>query len=325
MNNYLRYHCPLIILIILAVSIFLLTFYLYGIPLFVVIYPFLLSSSLILLYFFYDYHRYRRSFKQLQKLLAEPFALPLPPLDGYGIFAQEYQELLERFVKHLNEVLSNNKRAGKEMVDYYVAWVHQIKTPIASMKLLLESDDSVQGRQLKSELLRIEQYVSMVLVYLRLDSPDSDYIFKRFDLDKLLKEMIRRYRGDFIARHLELDYQLSQAVVLSDEKWLAFLLEQLLSNALKYTKEGRITISFADNKLTIADSGMGISATDLPRIFEKGFTGNNGHRDYRSSGLGLYLVKEIADRLNIELGITSVVGQGTCVSLVFPSDKGVTE
>lgn len=325
MNSYFKYRRPLVILILLSVSIFLLTFYLYDIPLFVVIYPSLLSFSIGLIYFIYDYYRYRKCQKQLEKLLVEPFELPLSPLEPYDEFVKQYQQLLEHLEKYLNELLAAKKQAYKEMVDYYVTWVHQIKSPIASMKLLLESDDSSRANLLKSELLRIEQYVSMVLVYLRLDSPDSDYVFKRIDLDRVFKEVIRRYRNDFIARRLNLNYQLSTTIVLSDEKWLSFLLEQLLSNALKYTKEGYIAISFQDNKLFISDSGIGIGANDLPRIFEKGFTGDNGHKDYSSSGLGLYLVKEIAKRLNIEIEITSAVLKGTTVCLTFPSDKVVIE
>ncbi len=201
-------------------------------------------------------------------------------------------------------------------MDYYGMWVHQIKTPIASMRLHLDGEDSGRSRRLRSELLRIEQYVEMVLTYFRIGSDSSDYVFRTVSLGKVLRESVRKFRGDFIMKKLRLEYAASDITVISDEKWLSFVVEQILSNALKYTNEGAVTISLEKpGTLCISDTGIGIAPEDLPRIFEKGYTGGNGHENKSSSGLGLYLCRQICDRMGIAISIESEVESGTTVRL----------
>lgn len=189
------------------------------------------------------------------------------------------------------------------------------------MRLTLQNEDSALARRLSCDLSRIEQYVEMVLAFLRLDSDSSDYVFRRCKLDPLIRQAVRRFSFEFIDRKLRLDYTPPDAScqtdsLITDEKWFCFVLEQLLSNALKYTKSGTIRIFFSDEKvLCIQDTGIGIAPQDLPRIFEKGYTGCNGRTDKRASGLGLYLCRRICKNLGIELSITSEIGVGTCVFL----------
>lgn len=153
------------------------------------------------------------------------------------------------------------------LVEYYTIWCHQIKTPIAAMSLLLQEEDTPKNRQLKSELFRIEQYVEMVLCYFRIDSPSSDFILKPYDLDTVIRKAIRKYAGQFVQKKLRLIYEPVHQSVLTDEKWLSFILEQLLSNAVKYTKEGSVTITVDQNQvLSVSDTGIGIAKEDLPRI-----------------------------------------------------------
>ncbi len=199
-----------------------------------------------------------------------------------------------------------------DLTDYYTTWVHQIKTPIAAMRLLLQKEDTLLGRQLKTELFRIEQYVEMVLCYFRLDSPSSDFVIKYYDLDDIIRQSVRKYAGQFIQKKLRLIYEPSGQKVLTDEKWLSFVIDQILSNAVKYTNEGSITISVDSHLvLSIADTGIGISPEDLPRIFEKSYTGYNGRVEKRSTGLGLYLCKKILGRLSHPISVTSTLGEGT--------------
>ena len=164
--------------------------------------------------------------------------------------------------------------------------------------------------------MRIEQYVDMLLAYLRLGSDSTDYVFREYDLDNIIRPAIRRFSGEFISRRLKLDYQPVDMKVVTDEKWLGFVLEQVLSNALKYTREGNISIyKEGESTLCIRDTGVGIAAEDLPRIFEKGYTGMNGRADQKASGLGLHLCKRICTNLGHIISVRSVVNEGTTVSI----------
>ena len=157
------------------------------------------------------------------------------------------------------------------MEEYYTLWVHQIKTPIAAMSLLLQEEDTPENGELSMELFRIEQYVEMVLQYLRLDSPDHDLAFRSVDVDDCVRQAVRKYARSFIRKKIALDFQETGIETVSDEKWLVFVLEQLLSNALKYTPSGSISLSVEEPlTLVIEDTGIGIAAEDLPRICEKG-------------------------------------------------------
>ena len=202
------------------------------------------------------------------------------------------------------------------MIDYYTVWAHQIKTPIASMRLTLQNEDSALARKLTGDLFRVEQYAEMVLTYLRLDAGSTDYVFRTYDLDSIVKDAVKKFSSEFIGRKLRLVYAPLHTAVVTDEKWLSFVIEQVLSNALKYTPSGSITISLAGKKtLRIADTGIGIAPSDLPRIFENGYTGFNGRMDKRASGLGLYLCRRICDQLGHTISASSVIGEGTAIEI----------
>lgn len=209
------------------------------------------------------------------------------------------------------------------MTDYYTLWAHQIKTPIAAMGLLLQEEPHPE---LEGELLKIEQYVEMVLGYLRLGSESTDYVFRNCGLDALVRQAVRKYARLFILKKISLDFQETGKTVLTDEKWLSFVIEQLLSNAVKYTPEGgRVRIYGDGDTLVIADSGIGIQPEDLPRVFEKGFTGFNGREDKKSTGIGLCLCRQVLDRLNHDISIASRPGQGTLVRLDLSRDRKKVE
>ena len=202
------------------------------------------------------------------------------------------------------------------MVEYYTVWAHQIKTPIASMRLQLQSEDTDVARRLNGDLNRIEEYVGMVLTFLRLDSDSTDYVIKEIDLDKVIKPVIRKFARDFISKKLSMDYETLETKVLSDEKWLSFVIEQVISNAVKYTKTGGIRIYMKEaGILCIEDTGIGISAEDLPRVFENGYTGFNGREDKRASGIGLYLCKRVCDNLGHKISAESAQGVGTKIMI----------
>lgn len=206
----------------------------------------------------------------------------------------------------------------REMTDYFTMWVHQVKTPIAAMRLLLQSHDTQYRGAMEAELFKIEQYVEMVLGYLRTENISSDLVLESCDLDKIVRTALKKYARLFALEKLSLAYEPLKCQVLTDEKWLGFVLEQLLSNALKYTKMGQISIYMKpgeEKTLVVEDTGIGISAQDLPRVFERGYTGCNGREGRHSTGIGLYSAKRILDKLGHGIAIESEMGQGTRVYL----------
>lgn len=236
---------------------------------------------------------------------------------------QHYVDMI-RILGEKARTLSEAQQQDREQLrSYYTVWVHQIKTPISVMRMMLQAEDTEEHRALMTELFRIEQYAEMALNYIRLEESDTDLVIRNADLDSVIRGCIRKYAPQLIAQKLAIRYDGTELKVMTDEKWLSFILEQLLSNAVKYTPSGSVTIRVApEGLLTVTDTGIGIAPEDLPRIFEKGFTGENGHRDKRATGLGLYLCRKTADRLGIRLTAESRVGKGTCITLVLPLDKG---
>jgi signal transduction histidine kinase len=239
---------------------------------------------------------------------------------GISLIENDYRRIIEK----LGNICADNRNEfdvkRKETIDYYTTWVHQIKTPISVMRMSLMAKDTDKNRELLTELFRIEQYVEMALNYVRLDGESSDFVFKSTSADKIIRESIRKYAPVFIRRKTGIKYEGTDLVVVTDEKWLNFVLEQILSNAVKYTEGGRVTINADNNSISIKDTGIGISKEDLPRIFDKGFTGYNGRADKKATGLGLYLCKNICDKLGVMISAKSEVGKGTEIILYFDAN-----
>ena len=206
----------------------------------------------------------------------------------------DYGDMIRSLGRQLRQETAAQEAQRQDMLDYYTTWVHQIKTPMAVMKLYLGAE-SPEHRAMGAELFRMEQYVDMVLMYLRLDEGTSDYVIRACDLDGIIRQSLRKFAGEFIDRKLTLHYEPLHLSVVTDEKWLGFVVEQVLSNALKYTPEGgSITIDAeAPATLCIRDTGIGITAEDLPRIFDRGYTGRNGRTYRQASGIGLYLCRRL--------------------------------
>ncbi len=241
----------------------------------------------------------------------------LPHSDGEP--EATYQRFIASLCRELQLLKDNAAASRADSLHYYTVWVHQIKTPIAAMRLVLEQSNGANNDLINQELFKIERYAELALQYIKLQNIADDLVIENCDLNAIVHEAVKEYSLLFILRKLRLELEPLDKAVVSDKKWLLFIIKQLLSNALKYTKDGGIHIYMEGRRLVIADTGIGIRSEDLPRIFEKGYTGYNGRVDQRASGIGLYLTKWAADALSIDMQIESTLGQGTRVYLTFPN------
>lgn len=301
---------------LLFFAIFAVMFWQYHLPPEALLYPFLLCVLAGILLLWLDYGRIKAKHDALVRLrrMSASMIEELPArktLDD-----EDYQEVITALCAEARELETNANIRYSDMVEYYTLWAHQIKTPIASMRLHLQNEDTPVSRRLRSDLFRVEQYVEMVLAFLRLDSKSSDYVFREYSLDGMIRQAVRKFSHEFIERRIRLEYEPVHKRIVTDEKWLSFVLEQVISNALKYTREGSVKIYLKEPELLcIEDTGIGIAPEDLPRIFENGFTGCNGRTDKKASGIGLYLCRRICDNLGIQIAAESVLAQGTIISL----------
>ena len=240
----------------------------------------------------------------------------------------QYQKLSD--VKVDNErLLNENKNLKSEMLNqkddfnaYFLMWLHQIKPPMTVSTLLLEKPDETINTKLKMQLMYIEQYINMAMNYLKMIDYSTDMDITQVNLDDIIKNLLKKYSLLFIHNHISLEYQSNLTYVVSDGQWLTILIEQILSNALKYTENGKIAIQYLEDKhaLEIRDTGIGIRSEDIPKIFDRGYSGFNGRMNEKSSGLGLYLARKMSERLNIQIEVESKLSKGSVFRLVFPTN-----
>lgn len=320
--KYISEHIKTFVFFMLVSLVFLLTFFMFELPAAAVLYAFVISAFFGAVIVVFDFIKYYKKHKRLSRLKNEIyFTLENMPVSS-SLIENDYQELI-RVVSDEKLLLENETgKRYRELTDYYTIWAHQIKTPIAAMRLNLQSEDTPQNRELSEDLQKIEQYVEMVLCYLRLDSDTNDFVLKEYDLDSIIRQAVKKFSMQFIRRKIRLEYSQVECKVLTDEKWLLFVIEQVLSNSLKYTQKGSIMISIESPKtLCIKDTGIGISPEDLPLIFEKGYTGCNGRSDKKASGIGLYLCRRICKNLGHKITAESEVGKGTVIKIDLKSEN----
>lgn len=229
---------------------------------------------------------------------------------------QMLKEAMEKMNRQMKEIQSTVNAAQEEKSEVLTCWIHQIKTPVSALKLLAENSETEERENLLLECMKIEHYLDMVLQMIRLDEYENDLVITQVDVEKIVRSAIRKNAKSFILKNIKIQVDIQAPPVLSDEKYLQFVIEQILQNSLKYTMSGEISIHMDSRQiLTIQDTGIGISSQDLPRVFEKGFTGYNGRFDKKATGIGLYLVKQILDRLQNKIEIESKVNEGTTIRL----------
>lgn len=331
--NYIISKKKSFLMVLVCSAIFAFTFWMYGITVAAVLYPALVCMVIMTAAFAVmacsEYGKWKNMQEILQRAVGDDSEF-VKILDTAEIRKQvnttdeienELLEIIERLKNGGMRLNDSMNMKYSDMVDYYTMWVHQIKTPIASMHLILQKEDSEDSRRLRAELFRVEQYVQMVLCFLRLDSDFTDYVIKEYRVDDIIRPAVRRLASQFIMKKLALEYEHTDEVALTDEKWLGFVVEQVLSNAVKYTSEGSISIKCDGDRLVISDTGIGIAAEDLPRIFDKGYTGFNGRADRKANGIGLYLCRRICDNLGHSIKVESAAGHGTTIIIGLERDK----
>lgn len=321
---YLRQRKKRLLLDAAFILIFVVCFFLMGAKLSLIWYPAVICLVFFCLCIIWDFLKFKKKHRLMMRLLEQPEDVleffPLPE----NTIEEDYRNLvLKLFRLHRNDRRESAAKI-RENMEYVALWTHQIKTPITAMQLLLqdpmEENQDRKRRELLDKLFEIEQYADFLLQYMRLDTMTSDLLFQKYRLFDIVKQAVKYFARTFISGRISLKMEESDAAVVTDEKWLLFVVKQLLSNALKYTEGGSIYIFMHPDKertLVMEDTGIGIAKEDLPRIYERGFTGINGRIQKQSTGIGLYLSRMILDRLGHEILITSEEGKGTKAEIYF--------
>lgn len=316
--SYLKENLKYLALIIIFYAVYFVIFFLNRANIDIVFYGGILCFCIYSVYLIFSFYSYYKKIRQLEEALYNiEYSIDYLP-EVKNLTDNLYNEIIIKSFKNKTKLASEFDTEINEMTNYYTMWTHQIKTPISAIRLILENNDLKYKRELINELFKIEQYVSSVLSYIRMSSDSSDFVIKKYELDDILKASLKKFSSQFISKKLSLDYKETNLKVLTDEKWLSFVIEQILSNAVKYTNSGKIFVySEKENELVIEDTGIGISAEDLPRVFDNGFTGYNGRTDKKATGIGLFLCKNILIKLSHNIEIQSDVNKGTKVILKF--------
>lgn len=321
---YLRSHWKVLLLFALLLGTMFMVYGLYALPWGPVIYTSILLIAAAILFGALSFRVYRKRIVQLEILKKQASRhlgeLPEPS----GLLERRYQEIVKLVEARSLNVEETARQNAADTTRYYTLWSHQIKTPLAAIRLLLQ-EKTLDYRALEQELLKTEQYVEMVLQYQRLNTDKRDLVLQQYALDALVKQALKRVSTLFIHKRISVRLEPIDAAVITDEKWLTFVIEQLLTNAVKYTPpEGTVTIRLgpdAAQTLIIEDTGIGIRPEDLPRVFEWGYTGYNGRLDKRSTGIGLSLCRQVMALLGHGIAITSAVGRGTTVTLDLSRER----
>lgn len=317
----MHYRRAVLFILLLVWVFFPLTHFLYRHPMASILYSCLMLTFLCTIYMGFDFLSFTRKRKRIALILAELSTEPKELPEADNSLEMDYQEMISGLYREMKKNLAGMEKDHQEQMEYYTMWMHQIKTPISAMELSLKNLRTPENRVIEGELFKIEQYVEMALHYVKIKNLSSDLVIRDYELSEIVKASVKKYASLFINKKLTISIEPVTMFVRTDSKWLSFLIEQLLSNAIKYTNKGGIYIRFKEDMLIIEDTGIGIREEDKERIFEKGYTGYNGRIDKKASGIGLYLVKKVADYLAVRIQIESKLGEGTKVILLFPDKE----
>ncbi|MFM1525055.1 MULTISPECIES: sensor histidine kinase [Helcococcus] len=313
--NYIKDKIKSIILSVFILVIFFLVYRLYEINMEAFLYASVLSISIGFIIFIISFLRYKNYIEELNLLKNMENNDEINILNKNDKISKEYKIILKKLNDKIYKTELKYKDEIKNQEEFFIMWTHQVKLPITAIKILLDTEENVDKSIIKSQLNRIDQYTKMVLAYIRLNSENFDFLIEKINLDNIIKNVIKNFKTEFIYKNIKLNFSKTDLDIVTDKKWFEFVIEQILSNSLKYTNEGSIDIFVENGILKIKDSGIGINKSDLPRIFEKGYTGYNGRKNEDSSGLGLYLISNVLKKLHFNIWIESEVKIGTIVNI----------
>lgn len=279
-----------------------------------------------LVWFFTEYFRRRRYFSRIEEILEQADAKyllgELMP-QSFSLEDRLYRDMIRRSNKSAIEKIRAVEDARQEYREYIESWVHEVKAPIADICLLCEKRKDGTARRILQENIKIENYVDMALFYARSDEVYKDYLIKETSLQPTAEDVLRKNKHYLIENRMQATVDCPDTVY-TDVKWIAFILNQVVLNAVKYRRDEGPKLSIHTSRaersvrLTVADNGCGIPEEELPRIFDKGFTGTNGRNGAHATGMGLYLCRKLCVKLGIQIRAESTVGSGTRISLEFP-------
>jgi signal transduction histidine kinase len=324
-KEYIKYRKSYFFFYLCVLIFFPFIHFLYRLPMKSILYSCLIFTFFFIIWLIIDSNSFQNKVNKINTILDNITCdiQELPQQDN--AIESKYQDIIRTLYKLVNDNILVMENSHSDQIEYYTMWVHQIKTPISAMRLAIQSREVVDNLIIDQELFKIEQYVEMALQYIKMKQLSSDLVIREYSLKNILHTSVKKYAALFIYKKLSIDLEGLELMVLTDSKWLSFIIEQLLSNAIKYTNQGGIRIYMEDRSLVIEDTGIGIHSEDMERIFEKGYTGYNGRLDKKASGIGLYLVKKVADSLAIKVTISSAVGIGTKAVLTFPEQELIFE
>lgn len=321
----------LLIFVIFTIEVFLLVF---EISLFFRVY---IAVSLILTYFlilFLEYHKkksfYDNLYKNLDKLDEKYLITEISQSPDF-LEGQILIDVLRDINKSMTENVNKYKYLQQDYKEYIQLWIHDIKIPISAGKMVIENNKNKVTLSIEEELDKIEDYVEQVLYYARSNDVYKDYIVKKTNLKDVVNFVIKKNKKDFITNKIKLELKDLDIVVRTDSKWLTYTLNQIIVNSIKYrnNENPEIKVYTKNNKdsvsIIIYDNGIGIAKNDLNRVFDKGFTGDNGRKYEKSTGMGLYLVKRLLLKLGYDIKITSKKDEYTCVEIVIPNNSFISD
>lgn len=303
----IRQNTYLIILFLLMSFANLTVFLLYHLVIEAFFYLEIIIFSFLIVLLFISYFKKKKKYNELTNIEEDILNGNLVIIEEDNIIDRKYTEIIKKLNHKINDISNSFNKEKDDIQDWYTLWLHQIKTPIAVIKLNINEKD----KDIQNELFRIEEYANMALSYIRINSITNDLLIKEYSLDKIIRETLKKYAVQFISKKLSVEYIETDKIIITDKKWFSCILEQFISNAIKYTEKGKIKIYVKNEKLIVEDTGIGIDKEDLPRIFEKSYSGINGRTNDKSSGLGLYLSKIVANLINEELSVESEIKKGS--------------
>ncbi len=317
-----------IVIYVIVLALVLSFLEIFKVNTFLIVYIPVFITIAYLAIFLYDFFRKRSYYNKLfeslneldKKYLIQEIISKPNFLEGKLLY-ETMREVNRAMVENVNSHL-NNEREFKEYIEM---WVHEIKTPISSTKLIIENNSNEVTKNIDEEIDKIDKYIEQVLYYARSDNVHKDYIIKEINLEGVVNKAIYTNKKELILRKIKLNLYDLEVKVNSDIKWLEYILKQIIENSIKYSKTNGPEISIYCEKyderveLLIKDNGIGIDKKDIQKIFEKGFTGENGRKIYKSTGIGLYLCKKLCKKLGHDIEIYSSLGEGTTIKIIFPT------